>query len=379
MFDNDVKAYRTRRGWSQDELARRAGVSRAGISAIETGRLVPSTAAALLLSHALGCTVEALFRLKNAALPQPESRWAWHDTPHACRYWRAEIGGRQLLFPVEVSPLGLLPHDGTFQEGAFHDHAAPDPAMTLVLACCDPAAGLLAAELARTDERLRLIVLPRSSRVALELLAQGSVHAAGIHLARSSSTNGNEDAASEHLSTSAVGAYRLLRVAEWDEGIAVATGQRLRSIKAILSARLRWVGREPGSGAAQCLEELVGRSDRRRRFECPPWAQDHRGVAEAIRGQWADAGICLRLASEEAGLSFLSVRQEAYEICFPDTLIDDPRMKALVQVVRSAGYRRMLADLPGYSTTQTGELRRFASRAKAKLQTGRSRHPHSTP
>jgi molybdate-binding protein len=161
----------------------------------------------------------------------------------------------------------------------------------------------------------------------------------------------------------------LLRVADWDEGIASAAALRLRSVKAAIGSRLRWVGREPGSGAAQCLDELLGRSQQRRRLERPPWAQDHRGVAQAIRGQWADAGICLRLVSEEAGLSFLSVRQEAYDICFPDALADDPRIKLLIGVVRSAAYRRMLGELPGYSTGQTGELRRFSSRGRRPATT----------
>ena len=43
----------------------------------------------------------------------------------------------------------------------------------------------------------------------------------------------------------------------------------------------------------------------------PHRALDHRGVAEAIRAGWADAGICLRLTSDEANLSFLSVRRES--------------------------------------------------------------------
>ena len=53
-------------------------------------------------------------------------------------------------------------------------------------------------------------------------------------------------------------------------------------------------------------------------------ARDHRGVAEAIRSSWADAGVCLRLTSEEANLSFLCVRREAYDICFPEAVAGDP-------------------------------------------------------
>ncbi len=118
MLVNEVRAHRIRRGWSQEELAKRSGLSRAGISAIETGRLVPSTAAALGLASALGCTVEALFRLPGTPPVDDREEWAWAPPSTDWRYWRAEVCGRRYRFPVEVSPLGLLPHDGTAQRKA---------------------------------------------------------------------------------------------------------------------------------------------------------------------------------------------------------------------------------------------------------------------
>ena len=95
MLENDVRAFRARLGWSQEELAARTGLSRAGISAIEMGRLVPSTAAALSLAAALGCTVEALFRLPGTMPAQGRGEWAWSPPSATCRYWRAEIAGRR--------------------------------------------------------------------------------------------------------------------------------------------------------------------------------------------------------------------------------------------------------------------------------------------
>jgi molybdate-binding protein/DNA-binding XRE family transcriptional regulator len=358
VLHNDLRAFRSRLGWSQAELARRAGLSRAGISAIEMGRLAPSTAAALALAAALGCTVESLFRLPRLETADLEAGWAGPAPSAPCRYWRAEVAGRRHLYPVEVSALGLLPHDGTIRDGVFHDHPRIDPLRTLVLACCDPAVGLLAAELARRAE-LRLIVLPRSSAAALDLLARGLVHAAGVHLARADQGEGNGAAVLPHLGTGPDQDYQLLRATDWDEGIALAPGLRFRSIRAAAGARLRWVDREPGSGARQCLDLILRRSQHRHPRRRLPEAHDHRGVADAIRAGWADAGICLRLTCDEANLTFLSVRMEAYEICFPDALADDPRLQALVQVVCSAGYRRILGELPGYDTARTGELRRI--------------------
>ena len=356
MLENDVRLMRTRLGLSQAELARRAGLSRAGISALETGRLVPSTAAALALAAALGCTVEALFRLPGGQRGSARATWAWPPQGEGpCRYWQAEIGGRLLHYPVEVSPLGLLPHDGLFQDGAFGDHPDTDAARTLVLASCDPAVGLLAAELARAAD-LRLIVVPRSSRGALELLARGLVHAAGIHLARSEQEDGNALAVRQHLGAAGGQEFQLIRLADWEEGIALAPALGLTTVRAAVNARLRWVGREPGSGARQCLDELPGktsRNDPARPMLCR--ARSSRGRRCDPR-HWADAGVCLRLTSEEAGLSFLSVRSEAYDICFPDAFGGDPRLRALLQAARSASFRRSLGELPGYHTSRTGEI-----------------------
>ncbi len=203
-----------------------------------------------------------------------------------------------------------------------------------------------------------MLVLPRSSAAALDLLNRGLVHAAGIHLARVDDPEGNVPAVRQHLGgvPDRSRGWHLLHVAGWDEGIVLEPGLGLGSIREVVAARLRWVLREPGSGAQQCLDELLGLPGGRRPPRAWPRAYDHRGVAGAIRGRGADAGICLRLAGDEAGLRFLSVRREAYDLCLADGVLEDPRVRALLRVVRSNAYRRLLADLPGYDTARTGEL-----------------------
>src|SRR5262245_15548012 len=114
---NRVKVFRHRHGWSQAELARRAGISRAAVSAIEIDRLVPSVAAALSLAAAFGCTVEDLFGLAPHGQAEPE--WAWPPASAPCRYWLAQVGGRVLRYPVEATPAGVVAHDGLFRDGSF--------------------------------------------------------------------------------------------------------------------------------------------------------------------------------------------------------------------------------------------------------------------
>lgn len=338
-----MRECRQGRGWSQADLARRAGLSRAGVSAIETDRLVPSVSTALALAAAFDCQVEALFGSGTGG--RAEHEWAWPPAQSPCRYWLAEVRGRTLRYPAEATAAGVSAHDGVFRAGAAFPAADADPAATLVLASCDPAAGLLAAEYARASG-YRLLALPRSGRQALALLGRGLVHVAGVHFATGGTSAGNERAVREAVG----GGHRLLRVARWDEGLAVAAAAGVSSVREAVRADLRWVGREPGSAARQCLDELRphGRPPRR-------VAHDHRGVAEAVRCGWADAGVCHRLAGEEAGLRVFTVRREQFDLCYPADADADPRIAALVRVVRSANYRRLAGDLPGCDTTAAGE------------------------
>ena len=61
LSSNPVLARRLAREWSQAELAARAGISRAAVSAIEGERLSPSVATALALAAVFECSVEELF------------------------------------------------------------------------------------------------------------------------------------------------------------------------------------------------------------------------------------------------------------------------------------------------------------------------------
>src|SRR5271167_4450830 len=116
-FENHVRDRRIQCSWSQEELARRSGLSRAGISAIETGRLIPSAAAALALAAALECRVEDVFSL--GARETREPAWAWSPRHGPCRFWKAEVGGRMTLYPAEATISGLVAHDGVYRGGSF--------------------------------------------------------------------------------------------------------------------------------------------------------------------------------------------------------------------------------------------------------------------
>jgi molybdate-binding protein/DNA-binding XRE family transcriptional regulator len=341
---NRVRECRMAAGLTQAELADRAGISRTAVTAIEAHRAVPSVAAALALASALKTTVEALFGQHEPV--DRRSAWAWDPPKKPSTFWAAEVGGQSWLYPAESAGMLTPLPDGMITKESSLPTVSSTAKQTLVMAGCDPAAGLLATEYSRATG-MRMLVLLRSSRQALELLQQGKVHVAGLHLSTQDEPDGNAKLVRETLGSG----YELLRIACWQEGIATAPDLKIRTVRGALRSNLRWVGREPGSGARQCLDRLMGDRAGPRHV-----ARHHRGVAEAVQNGWADAGICVQLTSMEAGLGFLPVQEEPYDVCISRALLDDPRGQALLRVVRSKSYRTLLAQLPGYSTSETGSV-----------------------
>jgi putative molybdopterin biosynthesis protein len=64
-----LRLARQARGFSQQQVASMAGVSRQAISAVESGVSDPSLQVALALARALGMTIEELFGRDDLAMP----------------------------------------------------------------------------------------------------------------------------------------------------------------------------------------------------------------------------------------------------------------------------------------------------------------------
>jgi molybdate-binding protein/transcriptional regulator with XRE-family HTH domain len=348
---NPLSQHRLRRGWSQAALADQSGVSRTEISAIETGRLVPSVAVALRLASALGESVETLFHTTPA---QSAPAHAWSATDEDARVWRATINGKVVIYPVESTAAGMLPHDGIATANGI-DVVTPDarPDRTLVIAGCDPLVGLLVSEMAE-QHGMRVIPVLRSSTQALELLKQGLVHVAGLHLTDDDGKTANDRVVLDRLGAG----FTLLHQLRWDAGIAVAPGRRERSVRDLLKANVRWVNREEGSAARYAFDRLLDRRQRPKGYR--HIVRDHRAVAATVSSGWAEAGICIRPASMEERLGFISLQREAYELCVAERALADSRVAALITTLRSRRYRQLVADVPGCASNEAGDQRSVA-------------------
>lgn len=65
VITNRVKELRSNLGWTQEQLADAAGVSRQSINSIERNRYVPSLELALIFARIFQCATDDIFRLEN--------------------------------------------------------------------------------------------------------------------------------------------------------------------------------------------------------------------------------------------------------------------------------------------------------------------------
>ena len=69
-MENRIRELRKAAGMSQEELARRCGVTRQTINAIENNKYDPTLALAFHLAVELGTTVDELFRPAGTEVPR---------------------------------------------------------------------------------------------------------------------------------------------------------------------------------------------------------------------------------------------------------------------------------------------------------------------
>jgi putative molybdopterin biosynthesis protein len=355
-----LRLARQARGFSQQQLAGMAGVSRQAVSAVESGLSDPSLRVALALARALGMTVEELFGPGGPASPVTARPVAPLGDEQA-RVALAPIGDAFVALPLSgasASRAGFLPADGLAQgtgaNGTRPVQPIGPPRPTLVAAGCDPAMPLLETPLARLDPPIALTWWPCPSHEALRLAADGLVHVAGMHL-RGPSGEYNTGPAAGLLPQGG----EVVGFCSWREGIVLRpdAADGVAGLADVAGRGLRLVNREPGSEARIVLDRelaslgidpagLPGYETR---------ATGHLQVAAAISAGLADAGIASEPAALAYGLAFVPLAAERFDLVIPADLAGSREVQGLIKVLSSRWLHDQLASLPGYDATTCGD------------------------
>jgi putative molybdopterin biosynthesis protein len=363
-----LRRAREARGLTQLELARRAGVSRQALGALEAGTYQPGVAIAIALARELGDSVEGLFGGEAPAeCNRIRAAWHGHDTPRATGTARcialARVGGRVVAVPYPAArltlapPAGIVEHSSRGRAEVATYRSASEIDSALLIAGCDPAAAILADWLARHRSPVSAIALPCSSSRALAALIEGSAHAAGVHLRDPGTGEYNHAPARSALGhRSAI----VVTFARWELGLATAAEAHLgvHEIADLARPGIRLVNRELGAGARAFLDEALvelgidATGIEGYGFE----VAGHLDVAAAIASGRADAGVTIRLAAEAYGLPFIPLREECYDFVVLARDLETAPVKTMLDTLNSRRFALEVSQLCAYDTNQMGQI-----------------------
>jgi len=371
--ENRIRSRRQAAGLSQQELARRCGLTRQAINAVEAGHYVPSTLVALRLSMTLGCRVEELFHLTEEHI-RVEAEWLGDASVKdigRTRIQLARVGDRLLARPL-ASASAFSAADGLTmpvartvrpRKGARASVTvdlwvdAELPERTVVVVGCDPALALLGAHLTRRYPAFRLIWVHSSSLTALRLLGRGEAHAAGIHLWDQEAEESNVPYVRRELSGRRL---VIVTLSEWQQGLIVARGnpKGISGAADLARADITIVNRESGAGS-RTLFDLWLHGAGVTPTQISGYNRDvssHLEVAETVARGLADTGPGIMAVARALGLDFLPMQEERYDLVIPLEFLNAPAIQAVLDIAVSRPFQAELETLGGYDSARAGTV-----------------------
>ena len=367
---NQLRSARLRLGWSQQDLAKAAGITRQTVGGIEASLYAPSASVALRLARALECRVEDLFWLDEDLPPleaTPAERFPLQGSTRVAvskvgERWVAHALSGDDAFRAEMTPADGIAHREK-GSSSVQVRVTEDPealARSVSVAGCTPALSLWARAAERSNPGLRVYWTFRNSTAALAALARGEVHAAGLHLCDPKSGEFNVPFVRKALAGKAVA---LIHLGVWEEGLAVASGnpKGIGSVADLASSEVKIVNREKGAGTRLLLETSLAKARVPLRA-VRGWDREvhgHQEVARKVASGKADAGMTTGAVAAAYGLDFLPLQSVRYDLAVVEEYLEHAPVRQLLGSLDHRWVRSQLNMLVGYDTSQTGEITRI--------------------
>ena len=210
-----------------------------------------------------------------------------------------------------------------------------------------------------SDSRAGLAYLPEGSEVGYQRFLKGEVVAAAIHF-HDLYTPG-ADANPERLGKErAVLDSVLIGFAVREQGLIVAAGNPLHigSLRDSHDRQLRAALRPQGAGAQMLLHALLRKEglaiEDLRATHVAPTGPD---IAQAIRADHADFGVATRAVATAAGLGFVPLCVENFDLLMRQRDYFRPPLQALLTLLREPRVAERAQDLGGLDISGAGRVR----------------------
>lgn len=204
-----------------------------------------------------------------------------------------------------------------------------------------------------------LATLTEGTGNGVERLLRGEAVAAAIHF-HDGDESGDPNVAAVRAMPRLHDAV-LVGFARREQGLLLPPGnpKGLQSLEDVLGSGAKMALRQKGAGAQMFLEAVLARLGTTpaelNRLERPSLTGPD--LAVAIRTGAADCGVATRAAARGAGLDFVPLAWENFDLLMRQRSYFQPPFQALAAFLASDGPARRAAELTGYDVSPAGRIR----------------------
>jgi putative molybdopterin biosynthesis protein len=205
-----------------------------------------------------------------------------------------------------------------------------------------------------------LASLTEGTARGVDRLQRGEVIAAAVHFHSDDIAAGDANIAALRAMPGLHDAV-LVGLARREQGLLVPPDnpKQLHSLADVLASGAQMAVRQPGAGAQMLLDVLLTRAGAKpkdlRRLEPPCLTGPD--LAAAIRAGRADCGIATRAAAKSAGLDFVPLLWENFDLLMRQRSYFRPSMQALIGFLGERRLKQRAAELGGYDPAPAGHIR----------------------
>jgi len=254
------------------------------------------------------------------------------------KYYQA--GARALILNKVILPASYKPGTLVF----FGSH---DLGLTLI------------AEKLLEKHSFELLMLPVGSLDGLIALRQDHAQLSGCHIYDPSSGQYNRPIVQNLFPEVET---MLVTLAQRTQGLMVAPGNpaNILEVGDLTQDHVVLVNRNRGSGTRLWIDHELTKlglaSSNVRGYDCQ--VKTHTEAAQIVQQGKATVGVGLEAAAWQAGLGFIPLFKECYDLVLMSDHVENTKLPILLEFLQTQTARTLLQQLKGYDTEHTGQIQR---------------------
>ena len=258
---------------------------------------------------------------------------------------------------VKISRFSEGVDSGTMVDVELFGDTEPADHTAVAIGSHDPALDVLASEISRRSNPLRLVSTNAGSYGGLLALRRDEAHLAGCHLLDPSTSTYNVAEVRRVLRGRDV---TLVNFVIREQGLIVPSGnpKQLQSVRDLTRSDVRFVNRQRGSGTRMLLDHLLTcegiEPDSIHGYAREQYT--HLAVAADVESGTADVGLGVRSAAQALETDFVPIGMEHYDLVIPNEHLDVPAVAALLTILRDRVFADQVRSMGGYDVARMGEI-----------------------